>query len=62
MNRIVDQVVNPKIRPTIDPEVETIICNYFGVDKPSESEGKGCCYSAKHRCYTCPFQIFKTGT
>jgi hypothetical protein len=39
VERIVDQVVNPKIRSLVEPEVERIICNYLGVEKLEQGGG-----------------------
>ncbi len=39
VERIVDQVVNPKIHSNIEPEVEGIIYNYLGMEKPAEKGG-----------------------
>ncbi len=36
VERIVDQVVNPKVKSHIEPEVEGVIYDYLGVEKPSE--------------------------
>ncbi len=33
IERIVDQLVNPKIAAAIEPEVETVVFSYLGVDK-----------------------------
>ena len=38
VERIVEQVVNPKILSAIQPRVETIICNYLGIDKLEDEE------------------------
>ncbi|TRY76553.1 hypothetical protein TCAL_02667, partial [Tigriopus californicus] len=38
MDRIVDQVVNPKILSVIEPQVEGVICNFLGVAKPPEED------------------------
>ena len=40
VERIVDQVVNPKIRSLVEPEVKRIINNYLG-EEASADEGKG---------------------
>lgn len=37
VERIVDQVVNPKILSVIEPEVEGIMYNVLGVEKPKEA-------------------------
>ena len=37
VDRIVDQVVNPKILSVIEPEVEGIMYKVLGVEKPQES-------------------------
>eukprot|EP00095_Tigriopus_kingsejongensis_P001803 maker-scaffold10_size831480-snap-gene-0.16 protein:Tk01803 transcript:maker-scaffold10_size831480-snap-gene-0.16-mRNA-1 annotation:"PREDICTED: uncharacterized protein LOC100872180" len=36
VDRIVDQVVNPKILAVIEPQVEGVVCNVLGVEKPEE--------------------------
>ncbi len=36
VERIVDQVVNPKIYSGIDAQVEEVIYDYLGVEKPDE--------------------------
>ena len=38
LERIVDQVVNPKIMSVIEPEVEGVIYSYLGVEKPAKEE------------------------
>ena len=40
VERIVDQVVNPKVYSTIEPEVEGVIYNVLGIEKPSPQQGK----------------------
>uniref|UniRef100_A0A182QP84 BOD1/SHG1 domain-containing protein n=1 Tax=Anopheles farauti TaxID=69004 RepID=A0A182QP84_9DIPT len=37
VERIVDQVVNPKIATIFQPKVEEIVYNYFGIEKPKSS-------------------------
>lgn len=41
VERIVDQVVNPKIYSVIEPEVEEVIYNYMGIEKPDPNAAKG---------------------
>ena len=38
VDRIVDQIVNPKLNTTFMPEVENVIYKYFGTSKPEEGE------------------------
>lgn len=38
VERIVDQVVNPKINSIFLPKVEEVVYSYLGVQKPSRSE------------------------
>ena len=38
MERIVDQVVNPKINSVFLPKVEEIVYSYLGIKKPSRNE------------------------
>ena len=38
VDRIVDQIVNPKLNSTFLPEVENVIYNCFGTTKPEEGE------------------------
>ena len=39
VERIVDQVTNPKIYSVIQPEIERVTYNHLGMEKPDESEG-----------------------
>ena len=38
VDRIVDQIVNPKLNSTFLPEVENVIYNCFGTTKPDEND------------------------
>jgi hypothetical protein len=40
VERIVEQVVNPKIKSVIEPEVENLICAFFGVELPNGTAKK----------------------
>ena len=41
VERIVDQVVNPKVYSVIEPEVEGVIYNCLGIEKPDPEAVKG---------------------
>ncbi|XP_058116537.1 biorientation of chromosomes in cell division protein 1-like 1 [Anopheles ziemanni] len=41
VERIVDQVVNPKISTVFQPKVEEIVYNYLGIEKPKSSSVNG---------------------
>lgn len=36
---MVDQVVNPKILSVVEPEVESVMVNILGMEKPVEPKG-----------------------
>lgn len=38
VERIVDQVVNPKVNTVFKPQVEDLVYNYFGVERPKPAE------------------------
>lgn len=40
MERIVDQVVNPKINTVFLPQVEDVVYRFLGIEKPNRNEGK----------------------